>query len=139
MNRIFFHYKSGTLYSNIEYLPIKLKFEFHAYACTWILKKCTMYVLYIIQMRQLLKHCSYQSNTQVCIVALCGLCSPRRGLVSSAGQELSAFIPSTVVFNALPMQNRLSQIICMQHATKRVCYEEEAVFHHHHRSLLLPF
>lgn len=77
--------------------------------------------------------------TQVCIVALCGLCSPRRGLVSSAGQELSAFIPSTVVFNALPMQNRLSQIICMQHATKRVCYEEEAVFHHHHRSLLLPF
>lgn len=57
-------------------------------------------------MRQLLKHCSYQSNTQVCIVALCGLCSPRRGLVSSAGQELSAFIPSTAVFNALPVLGR---------------------------------
>lgn len=110
LNRIFFHYryKSCTLYSNIEYLPIKLKFEFHAYACTWILKKCTMYVLYIIQMRQLLKHCSYQSNTHVCIVALCGLCSPRRGLVSSAGQELSAFIPSTAVFNALPTNPKIA-------------------------------
>lgn len=108
LNRIFFHYKLCTLYSNIEYLPIKLKFEFHAYACTWILKKCTLYVLYIIQMRQLLKHCSYQSNTQVCIVALCGLCSPRRGLVSSTGQELSAFIPSTAVFNALPTNPKIA-------------------------------
>lgn len=59
-------------------------------------------------MRQLLKHCSYQSNTQVGIVALCGLCSPRRGLVSSAGQELSAFIPSTVVFNALPTNPKIA-------------------------------
>lgn len=53
-------------------------------------------------MRQLLLHCSYQSNTQVCMVAICVLCSPRRGLVSSAGQELSAFISLTAVFNALP-------------------------------------
>lgn len=59
-------------------------------------------------MRQLQQHCFSQSNTQACMLAFCVLCSPRRGLISSAGQELSAFIPSTAVFNALPTNPKIA-------------------------------